>query len=68
MASEATKAAIAVARATRKNGKGSPVEQDARRHLTTAKIAEYVERELAKAPPLNDDQKARLAGLFGGGK
>lgn len=35
-----------------------------RRELVEAKIADYVEKELAKAPPLTPDQRARLAELL----
>ncbi len=35
-----------------------------RRDLAEAKIADYVEKVLAEAPPLTPDQRARLAGLL----
>lgn len=45
---------------------GTPDEAEAaRRDFKEAKIAAYVERVLAEAPPLTDDQRARLASLFG---
>jgi len=43
----------------------------ASRALATEKIANYVERTLASAPPLTPEQVTRLAGLLrtsGGGK
>lgn len=39
---------------------------DARRDLAVAKIAQYVERVVAEAPPLTDEQRERLAGLLNG--
>lgn len=39
-------------------------EPDKRRALAEAKIADYVEKVLAQAPPLSDDQCARLAELL----
>ncbi len=41
--------------------------QTARRDLAAARIAAYVERVLADAPPLDPEQKARLALLLRGG-
>lgn len=35
-----------------------------RRELNEAKIADYIERVLAEAPPLTPDQRARLAELL----
>lgn len=37
---------------------------EARRDLAAAKIADYVERVLADAPPLTDEQRTRLAELL----
>lgn len=46
----------------------NPEELDcARRDLACANIAAAVEKHLAAAPPLTDDQRSRLAGLFAGG-
>lgn len=39
----------------------------ARRDLTAATAAAGIERILATAPPLNDEQRARLSGLLAGG-
>lgn len=39
----------------------------ARRDLTAATAAAGIERILATAPPLTDEQRARLAGLLTGG-
>jgi hypothetical protein len=37
---------------------------DARRALAEAKIADYIERTLAEAPPLTDRQRTALAELL----
>lgn len=60
--SEVQCAIAALGRATQ-SGDQSRVDA-ARQGLVTAKIAQYVERELAKAPPLTDEQKTRLATLL----
>lgn len=45
---------------------GSPNDvASARRDLAAEKIHAYIERTVAAAPPLSDDQRARLAGLLG---
>lgn len=36
----------------------------ARRDLAAAKIADYIERTVASAPPLSDEQRARIAALL----
>lgn len=44
---------------------------EARRDLAAAKIAQYVTKIVAEAPPLSDEQAAKIAGLLragGGGK
>jgi hypothetical protein len=38
--------------------------EDRRRDLAEAKIADYIERVLAEAPPLTDEQRAKLAELL----
>jgi hypothetical protein len=38
--------------------------EDRRRDLAQAKIADYIERVLAEAPPLTDEQRAKLAELL----
>lgn len=55
-------AAIAVARAAK--NPDPAVEIAARRDLAEAKIAQYVERVLAQAPPLTGEQRTRLAELL----
>lgn len=42
-------------------------EAKGRRNLAEAKIAAYLERTLAAAPPLTPDQVKRLSGLLRGG-
>lgn len=37
---------------------------EARRELAAAKIHDYVEKVLAQAPPLTDEQRTRLADLL----
>lgn len=38
--------------------------EDARRALAEAKITDYVERVVAEAPPLTEEQRVRLAELL----
>ena len=40
---------------------------EARRNLRAASLESHIVRVLAEAPPLSDDQRRRLAGLFAGG-
>ena len=40
----------------------------ARRDLAAAKIAAYVERVVADAPPLTDEQRDRLSAIIGAGR
>jgi hypothetical protein len=42
--------------------------EDARRGLAAEKIAAYVAKVLDEAPPLNDEQRIRLAELFRGAR
>jgi hypothetical protein len=37
-----------------------------RRDIRAKRLAEYIEKVLATAPPLTDDQRTRLAELLGG--
>jgi len=46
--------------AVRRNGANSPEAAEARRALAAAKITAFVERSLADAPPLTDDQCDRI--------
>ncbi len=59
--SPAVHARAAVARAVLQ--KNPDAEREARRALATEKIAEYIQRVLAQAPPLTDEQCTRLAEL-----
>lgn len=54
--------ATRIARAARSGDQHA--ETEARRDLAEAKIADYVERVLANAPPLTSEQKTRLARLL----
>lgn len=40
--------------------------EDARRAFAEAKIADYLKRTLAAAPPLHDEQRRKLVALLGG--
>lgn len=53
--------------ATRYHPDDLPRITDARRDLAAAKIADYVERVVAEAPPLTEHQRARIARLLAGG-
>lgn len=47
---------------------GTPEQQAvARRDHATATLAAHIEKIVAEAPPLTDDQRSRLAGLLRGG-
>lgn len=52
--------------ATRLYGPDDDRTAQARRRLAEAKIADYIERVVAEAPPLTDDQRARLSLLLNG--
>ena len=49
---------------TRHHGADSPKTLNAHRDLAAEKIAAYIERTVAAAPPLSDEQRTRLAGLL----
>lgn len=55
-------AAAALARAVKT--RDAAAEAKARRALAEVKITDYVERCLAAAPPLTDEQRTRLAELL----
>lgn len=61
-------AAVAVARASRVKGRNSPEAIEARRDLLATKLLEYAHREVAKAPPLTDEQIDRIALALRGGR
>jgi hypothetical protein len=48
----------------RKRPPGDPEVLDAQRGLASAKIADYIERTLAAAPPLTAEQRDKLAELL----
>ncbi|WP_394279837.1 hypothetical protein [Microbacterium sp.] len=48
--------------------RGNPATiAEARRDLATEKIAAYVQRVVAEAPPLSDEQRDRLVAILRGG-
>lgn len=59
-----TKARSELAHKTRKLGPGHPETVEARRTFRAERTAAYIERVLADAPPLSDEQRIRLAELF----
>ncbi|MGP5678493.1 hypothetical protein ACTXPX_05930 [Glutamicibacter arilaitensis] len=42
--------------------------ENARRALAAAKLAAYVEKVVAEAPPLTDEQRARVSAIVNGGE
>ncbi|WP_273733367.1 hypothetical protein [Mycolicibacterium septicum] len=64
MASRALDARNKLASTARHHSDDPSKIDDARRDLAEAKIADYVERVLAAAPPLTDEQRVRLAELL----
>lgn len=67
-APSASRARSQVAILTRYKGADAPEVIDARRDLATAKIEEYIEQTVAKAPPLTDEQKFRIVATLGGAR
>jgi len=61
---ELNHARMRVARAHRFHGPDSPEVVEARRDLAGENLAAYVSRVVADAPPLTDDQVARVAALL----
>ena len=56
-----------VASLSRSRAADDPELVSARRNLYAATLESHIARVLAEAPPLTDDQRRRLAGLFTGG-
>ncbi len=52
---------------TRSRAADDPELIDARRAHAAERLAEFIEETVAKAPPLTDAQRDRLAGLLRGG-
>ena len=50
----------------RRLGESHPITQAAKRDMTAISIETFVERKLAEAPPLTDEQIERIAGLLRG--
>jgi hypothetical protein len=61
-----TRTATTIAAITRHNGPEDPRLPELQRDLRAAMLEEHIQRVVAEAPPLTDDQRARLAGLLGG--
>lgn len=51
----------------RRLGEAHPETQAAKRDMTAMSIETFVERKLAEAPPLREDQIERIAALLRGG-
>ncbi|WP_420112336.1 hypothetical protein [Pseudactinotalea sp.] len=64
--SEVLKARSALGNATRRGDDGAA--EDARRDLAAAKIAAYVEKVVAEAPPLTAEQRDRLSAIISAGR
>lgn len=56
-----------VANATRTHGPKSPEVVAARSSLATEKIAAFVKRVVAEAPPLSDEQRDKIVHALGSG-
>lgn len=61
--SEVLKARAALGVASRRGD--DEAATDARRDLAAAKIAAYIEKIVADAPPLTDEQRDRLSAIIG---
>lgn len=64
--SEVLKARAALGVASRRGD--DEAATDARRDLAAAKIAAYIEKVVADAPPLTDEQRDRLSAIIGAGR
>lgn len=53
-----------LAKSAQANGPNSTVTADARREFAAARLDDYIRDTLAKAPPLTDEQRSRLADLL----
>jgi hypothetical protein len=61
-----TKASSKLAITTRYKGADSPEATEARRDLAAIKIASYVEKVVAEAPPLTPEQITTITAALGG--
>jgi hypothetical protein len=59
-----THARSALALAIQKYGKNSPQAAQARANFIARRLAHHIEKTLAEAPPLTDEQRTRLAELL----
>lgn len=53
-----------LAHRTRQYGVDSPQAQEARRDFAAARLEDYVRETVASAPPLTQEQRARIASLL----
>jgi hypothetical protein len=53
-----------LAKAVQKHGNDAAEASEARRDFNAARLDDYIRETLAKAPPLTDEQRARLAELL----
>lgn len=63
-----TQARSRLARLYHTNPDDPDLHAEARRDLRAARLADYVEKVLAEAPPLTDEQKTRIAALLTGNR
>lgn len=56
-----------VAALTRSRNADDPELIEARRDLVAQSLEEHIRREVAKAPPLTDEQRDRIAAVLRGG-
>lgn len=56
-----------VASLSRSRTADDPEFIEAKRDLASEKLAQYIERVVADAPPFTDAQRSRLTALLGGG-
>lgn len=64
MHSQVSKARARVAALSRTDAGDDDRRTEARRDLNAAKIEAYIEKLLATAPPISDEQRTRLAALL----
>lgn len=61
-----TKERSRVALLSKTHSPDDPIVLEAKRDLRAARLAEYVEKIVAEAPPLTAEQRDRIAGLLRG--
>lgn len=68
MADKVVAARCRVARASRISATDDRELTEARRDYKAAQLEQFIEKALATAPPLSDDQRTHLAALIAGGE